>query len=267
VNVSQNIEYEFLRTQAVWTPKGKRQEVYLAKHNPNNSVTMTVRVVFLGDSDISRWPPSHYPTSSVVNNNAAAAATITCVNLAKGGAVMSDLLTQLKDWREDDNNISVESNNTTLIFVACAGENDVSSGQSIDKIQHSFTSFLEELFRLNSSTDEPNINNKHLIFFGPKLEPWLTNDHTSRKQYNKLSTALQRAIRKSSVSLSHSQNIVYIDCLTMFCTLESKDVPGAVHGGRAIPDRRYFDSDELHLNDLGYVIWKEILGEKIQRII
>jgi lysophospholipase L1-like esterase len=231
-------------------------------------VTMEVRVVFLGDSDISRWPPSHYPTSVVNNNAAAAATTITCVNLAKGGAVMSDLLTQLKDWREDGNNISVESNNTTLIFVACAGENDVSSGQSIDKIQHSFTSFLEELFRVGRATDETNIyNKKHLIFFGPKFEPWLTNDHTSRKQYNKLSTALQRAVRKSSVSSSHSQNIVYVDCLTMFCTSESKDVPGAVHGGRAIPDCRYFDSDELHLNDLGYDIWKEILDEKIQRII
>ncbi len=181
---------------------------------------------------------------------------------------MSDLLTQLKDWREDDNNISVESNNNTLIFVACAGENDVSSGQSIDKIQHSLTRFIEELFRVNHATDEPNINNKHLIFFGPKIEPWLTNDHTSRKQYNKLSTALQRAIRKSSVvSSSYSQNVVYVDCLTMFCTSESKDVPGAVHGGRAIPDRRYFDPDELHLNDLGYDIWKEILGQKIQSII
>ena len=230
----------------------------------------SVRVVFLGDSDISRWPPSHYPTS-VGNNNAAAAAVtaITCVNLAKGGAVMSDLLTQLKEWREDDNNNSVlQSNNNTLIFVACAGENDVSSGQSIDKIQHSFTSFIEELFRVNHATDEPsNINNKHLIFFGPKFEPWLTNDHTSRKQYNKLSTALQRTIRKSSVSSSHSKNIVYVDCLTMFCTSATKAVPGAVHGGRAIPDRRYFDSDELHLNDLGYDIWKEILDEKIQSII
>ena len=231
---------------------------------------MTVRVVFLGDSDISRWPPSHYPTSVVNNNAAAATTTITCVNLAKGGAVMLDLLTQLKDWREDDTNNSVLQSISTLIFVACAGENDVSSGQSIDKIQHSFTRFIEELFRVNYATGEPNenINNKHLIFFGPKFEPWLTNDHTSRKQYNKLSTALQRAIRKSSVvSSSDSQNIVYVDCLTMFCTSESKDVPGAVHGGRAIPDRRYFDSDELHLNDLGYDIWKEILGQKIQSII
>ena len=230
----------------------------------------SVRVVFLGDSDISRWPPSHYP-SSVVNNNAAAAVTtITCVNnLAKGGAVMSDLLTQLKEWREDDNNISVESNNT-IIFVACAGENDVSSGQSIDKIQHSFTHFIEKLFRVNHATDEPsNINNKHLIFFGPKFEPWLTNDHASRKQYKKLSTALQRTIRKSPVVSSslYSQNIVYVDCLTMFCTSATKDVPGAVHGGRAIPDRRYFDSDELHLSGLGYDIWKEILDEKIQSIM
>lgn len=219
---------------------------------------MAVRVVFLGDSDISRWPPSHYPSS----------ATITCVNFAKGGAVMLDLLTQLKDWREDDNNNSVQSN-STVIFVACAGENDVSSGKSIDKIQHSFTRFIEELFHANHATDdEQNINNKHLVFFGPKLEPWLTHDHTNRKQYNKLATALQRAIRKSSVSSSsYSPNIMYIDCFTMFCTSESKDVPGAVHGGRAIPDRRYFDSDELHLNDLGYEIWKEILDEKIQSII
>ena len=58
-----------------------------------------------------------------------------------------------------------------------------------------------------------------------------------------------------------------VDCLTMFCTSETKAVPGAVHGGRAIPDRRYFDSDELHLNNLGYDIWKEILDEKIQSIM
>ena len=243
------------------------------------------RVVFLGDSDISRWPPSIYP--SIIQNTTTAAAAgedchLNCVNVARGGAVMSDMLNQLKEWRDssssstssnvvDNNTESTTTNNNNnkddgiTIYIACAGENDISSGQSIDKIQHSFSSFLTELFRPKKQNliSNDGDNTHFLILLGPKLEPWLTNDHTSRKQYTKLSTALQRIIRKSP----DENNIVYVDCLTMFCTTESKDVPGAIHGGRAIPDRQYFDSDELHLSDEGYKVWKEVVDEKIQSII
>eukprot|EP00984_Skeletonema_dohrnii_P023173 scaffold12250_cov150-Skeletonema_dohrnii-CCMP3373.AAC.3 len=48
----------------------------------------------------------------------------------------------------------------------------------------------------------------------------------------------------------------------MFCTAETKAVPGAVHGGRAVPDRSYFDSDELHLNNEGYNVWRAIWGQQ-----
>ena len=49
----------------------------------------------------------------------------------------------------------------------------------------------------------------------------------------------------------------------MFCTTESKDVPGALHGGRASPDRTYFDPDGLHLSVEGYKVWREIVTKQI----
>lgn len=209
------------------------------------------RFVFLGDSDISRWPPSLYPS---IQKGTGEDYDIRCVNIAKGGAVISDMQSQLKTLRDCDEDVD----NSNTLFVACAGENDISSGQSIDMIQKAFTSFLEELF---GSQHIIHQQRKHLIFFGPKFEPWLTEDYASRKQYAKLSNALQRTIRK--IQESYKENIVYVDCLTMFCTAETKDVPGAVHGGRAIPNRNYFDSDELHLNDEGYKVWRDILKEKV----
>ena len=216
---------------------------------------MIDRIVFLGDSDISRWPSSLYP--SILKGTDEDYDT-RCVNISKGGAVISDMQSQLKTLRDCDE--EVDKANT--LFVACAGENDVSSGQSIDMIQKAFTSFLEELFGSEQITHQQS---KHLIFFGPKFEPWLTEDYASRKQYTKLSNALQRTIRK--IQESYKENIVYVDCLTMFCTAETKDVPGAVHGGRAMPNRSYFDSDELHLSDEGYEVWRDILKEKVEGIL
>ena len=222
---------------------------------------MIDRIVFLGDSDISRWPPSLYPS---IHEAAGVDRDTRCVNIAKGGAVMSDMQSQLKTLRDNGHE---EQDETSTIFVACAGENDISSGQSIYKIQKLFTSFLEELFRPNNkssiSTDMHQQSKILLIFLGPKFEPWLTEDFANRKRYTKLSNALQGTIRKNQEP--YTQHIVYVDCLTMFCTAESKDVPGAIHGGRAIPDRAYFDSDELHLSNEGYVMWRDIIQEKIQR--
>mmetsp|Transcript_18725 Transcript_18725/g.30673 ORF Transcript_18725/g.30673 Transcript_18725/m.30673 type:complete len:212 (-) Transcript_18725:194-829(-) len=206
---------------------------------------MVDRIILLGDSDVSRWPSSLYPGER-------------CVNIAKGGAVISDMQCQLNDWRDFDE----RDDESNTLFVACAGENDVSSGQPIDRIQTAFASFLVELFGHKQIITQQQ--SKHLIFFGPKFEPWLTEDYASRKQYTKLSNALQRTIRKIQVSLK--ENIVYVDCLTMFCTNETKDIPGAIHGGRALPNRTYFDSDELHLSEQGYKVWRDIVKEEIERI-
>lgn len=97
-----------------------------------------------------------------------------------------------------------------------------------------------------------------MVFLGPKYEPWLANDNSSRKQYTKLNNGFQRAVRKHSAS----DQIIYIDSLTLFCTKETASVPGAVYGGKAVPDNEFFDPDGLHLSDAGYRIWKQLVEEK-----
>jgi lysophospholipase L1-like esterase len=84
---------------------------------------------------------------------------------------------------------------------------------------------------------------------------------SSRKQYTKLSNSLQRTIRKHQGFTT--SRMVFVDCLTMFCTSQTSNVPGAVHGGRAIPDEKYFDDDRLHLSEDGYRVWKKIVEEEL----
>ena len=203
----------------------------------------SVSVVLIGDSDISRWPPSLYP-SSVVSN------------LGQSGATLSDLLPQLHQWLKDmPKNDTASSRDKIHIFVACAGENDIGSGRSVDGILETFRAFIDGLPDLSS----------YLLFLGPKFEPWLSEDFSSRKQYTKLSNALQRTIRKHP-RFSTNQ-IIFVDCLTMFCTKETSDVPGAVHGGKALPDKQFFNPDGLHLSEEGYGIWKHIILDKIDKIL
>lgn len=206
-------------------------------------------LILLGDSDISRWPPSLYPSS------ASAGSKEEVRNYGKGGAELADVSRQIDQWRvdmkDDDASDKKDATNADYIFVCCAGENDTGSGRSVDEILETFRTTLDKLF-------PPSCNNK-LIFIGPKFEPWLSNDNASRKQYTKLSSGFQRAIRKHHAC----DRISYIDCLTLFCTEESASVPGAVYGGKAMPDSRYFDADGLHLNDAGYGIWKRLVEEKM----
>ena len=59
----------------------------------------------------------------------------------------------------------------------------------------------------------------------------------------------------------HHQKLKFIDCLTLFCG-ETKDVPGALYGGKAVADDKYFKDDGLHLNDEGYKLWKDLLEKE-----
>jgi lysophospholipase L1-like esterase len=213
-------------------------------------MTNTIRFVLLGDSDISRWSPELYPRSD--NNDKV-------TNLGQSGAVLSELLLQLKKWRLEEQESPPDYIN---IFIACAGENDISSGRSVDSILQTFRSFLDELFQ--NSQQQQNETKIHLIFLGPKFEPWLSADMSSRKQYTKLSNAFERTIRKHPGFATN--RMVFIDCLTMFCTSETSSVPGAVHGGRAMPDETYFDEDGLHLSEAGYLVWKQIVEEQLGKM-
>ena len=53
----------------------------------------------------------------------------------------------------------------------------------------------------------------------------------------------------------------------MFCTQDTATVPGAVLGGKAMADSKYFEKDQLHLNATGYQHWKRIVEERIQDLL
>ncbi|EJK51994.1 hypothetical protein THAOC_28780, partial [Thalassiosira oceanica] len=124
---------------------------------------MPHRLVMLGDSDISRWPAGLRDLSPAPAEN-----------LAAGGAVMSDLLAQLGDWRSRGD--SEGEGNAAALFLCCAGENDVGSGRPVDAVLETLRRFLDEAVGGDSGDDR-------LVFVGPKLEPWLADDVRSRRLY------------------------------------------------------------------------------------
>ena len=44
-------------------------------------------------------------------------------------------------------------------------------------------------------------------------------------------------------------------------------MPGATYGGRAVLDSNYFDADGLHLNEVGYDVWKKMVEEQLADLI
>ena len=117
------------------------------------------------------------------------------------------------------------------------------------------------------SKDDYNELARRMIFFGPKYEPWLTHDAASRKLYTKLNSGLRRVVNTHPACSC----ITFIECLRMFCTIPASDCGGTVSNGSrdggAEPDDKYFHSDGLHLNDVGYGVWKRIVEEEISKIV
>jgi lysophospholipase L1-like esterase len=133
-------------------------------------------------------------------------------------------------------------------LVVCAGENDIGSGIAIAQSEGVFQKLLSML------------KTTHLIFLGPKFEPWLAQDMNSRKHYVQMSQAFQRCSQESGAS------VTFVNCLTMFCG-KTATLPGALFGGRAIPETQYFDDDQFHLSNAGYDAWQKVVEEKIVELL
>jgi lysophospholipase L1-like esterase len=219
-------------------------QILPADFMPVRPPNMIQKIVLLGDSDVSRWPSSLLPSIP---------SAAVFMHYAKSGACLVDLLQQIA--KHDQWEIQ-SGDRTNSLFVCCAGENDIGSGRTMEQMLGTFGAVLDALFTANNPDQRLQ---SRMIFFGPKFEPWMTDDNSSRKKYVKLNNGFQRAIRKHRAF----DRIIYVDCLTLFCTKETASEPGAVYGGRAIPDIQYFDSDGLHLNDAGYSVWKQIVAVKI----
>lgn len=204
------------------------------------------RVALVGDSDISRWPAQLLPS--------APACSPSSKPIVKGrpGATLDELAPMVDSALADIPNSP--NNDHVIILVLCAGENDLGQGYSIGKAISSFETAIDACFVRRQS----KVN---VIFLGPKFEPWLIGDHTARKQYLKLSKGMRRAAERHG----HSARITYVDCLTMFCG-DSADVPGALTS-KAVPERKYFHDDGLHLSNEGYEIWKGIVESEMLKCV
>lgn len=195
------------------------------------------RLVLIGDSDIAYWPKSLYPTYR--------GQTLPSIVSGHSGAILSEIVPAMEL-------VLKENKSYDLFIIVCAGENDIGEGISLDETLHS----LERLVNLivPQTTSSNNKRNHQLLFLGPKFEPWLEDDAASKKKYAKMSRVFKRFFERHL----HSEMLHYIDCLTMFCG-SSATIPGAVLGGKAKAEYRYFASDRLHLSDHGYRIWKEAI--------
>lgn len=136
-----------------------------------------------------------------------------------------------------------------LLFVLCAGENDVDMGISLDSTIRA----MEDM--LASIVEDSGLPVKHVLILGPKFEPWQQDDPASKKKYSKLSRSMDRACQRRSSHGSHHP-ISFLDSLTLFCG-DSASKPGAALMGKAQADPTYFASDQLHLSPEGYEIWKD----------
>ena len=199
-------------------------------------------LLLVGDSDVSRWPAELLPQCC-----SAIQQTITS---GHSGATLQEIIPNVKAAIENENGAD------SLVLVACAGENDIGNGCSLDETLSAFQELVHVFFPGDTTTT------RRLIFLGPKLEPWLEDDPLSRKQYVKLSKALQRACNKHE----RCNEIVFVDCLTMFCG-DSGNLPGALYGGAAKADPHYFANDRLHLSNEGYQVWKQAVEDHLSDIL
>lgn len=125
----------------------------------------TGALMLVGDSDIARWPSELLPKSDTL---------LLRQTLTRGhsGATLQEIVPCVQEALE------VIQPAETIVLVACAGENDIGSGCSLNDT----LSALQELIRLFFRNDANEAKNKRLVFLGPKLEPWLDNDPVSRKK-------------------------------------------------------------------------------------
>jgi len=255
-----------------------------------DQLKLKIALVLVGDSDMKRWSDTEehlLPSLSSKQNLAHHHITLTHFHQhAKSGAVMQNLSKQVTKAMKEVNDSSRGPFDTT-VFIACAGENDLSSNTPIDNIMLSFEAAVETIFESNANASVCS-NQRHLIFIGPKVEPWMETDELdARKGYFTLSERLNQTCQRfrGAISEKHAghgpggasthdcdaagsgRSIVYIDSLTMFCgETSSLSVIGGV-GGKAIAEKSYFNEDGLHLSHDGYEVWKREVEAVLERLI
>ena len=159
------------------------------------------------------------------------------------------------------NNKKNNTNNTVcLIFFGPKFEpwQDIEEGNSTYSVNYSkkqysalSRSFQRCLVEVNNDNNNNNDRNKN-------------NSNNNDDKYQKYTTTSRRTTSNGTVTTNYHS--YYINCLTMFCTATTACVPGAILCGRAQADPNLFKHDQLHLNDHGYTIWKDVVETILKQI-
>jgi len=246
------------------------------------------------------------------------------LNVSKYGALFGDVRAQIQNAQDqlqqlrrsssggegpaassqtkEETDDASEPHPTVVVFLVCAGENDISSGASMEQVISSFEQTVYQIYGRTKDDDsataskQPNTLDAaattatyhHLVLLiGPKLEPWLSGDTASRKRYVTLNRTLRRSCRRLQQELGNGttttstngeqrndnngssttigRTIAYLDCMTTFCCDPQQPPMAAKRGG--IPDKRYFEEDGLHLSLRGYGIWKGLVESTVETML
>ena len=264
------------------------------------------RLIVVGDSDIAYWPKALLPSLAAAHADVGVGASagagkiddddetdewLPALVSGHSGALLAEVVPHLQKALEESSLLLSQTHggNTVrgggtkpnardaLVIVACAGENDIGEGLSLEKSAEALQEFVDVVY-LEQSYTYTN-ESRYLFFLGPKFEPWLEHDPSYKKQYNNMAIAFQRCLQEYEIPTGSSDNkknnsddgndhgqILFIDCLTMFCG-DTANIPGARFGGRAKADPRFFASDQLHLSNEGYAVWKDVVEQKIRQFL
>ena len=181
-------------------------------------------IIFIGDSDITHWSTLTSPKASVPaassckqkgtqkgnsesSEESSEELSSGCVVHATSGFTSIDVLNSIQ---------TLEALPSTHAVIVC-GENDLStmnsgSGGSSDipYIQSIASTILDIINTLLDSNTQSHISISHILFFGPKLEPWLSNDVPSMLSYCNLHNQISYSLK------SLAPKVTYIDNLKRF---------------------------------------------------
>jgi lysophospholipase L1-like esterase len=217
------------------------------------------QLLLVGDSDIEYWPEKLFPQirDDDDDDDDSYQHYLEIQHSGHSGATLTEILPYIESLLSSEPNTKddVGDDDPYLSFVVvCAGENDIGQGKSLE----SSVEALRQMMGLVLFDTRTRRRRRHFIFLGPKFEPWLEDDYDSKKQYATMSRSFERCCHEFGEERNVTNNVHFIDCLTMFCG-DTANIPGAALGGRAKAEEKYFSSDRLHLNDEGYKVWKSVV--------
>ncbi|GMH99725.1 hypothetical protein TrLO_g1762 [Triparma laevis f. longispina] len=214
------------------------------------SSLLNLPILFLGDSDITHW--SALPSNSLTH----ATSGFTSIDVLNSLSLLSSPCSS-----KDNGNDSKEVEEVTHCVMVC-GENDLSCSIEISYI-HSVVSTIKDTIASLPST-LPML--RHLLFLGPKLEPWQSNNLSSILSYLNLHNQLSYSLPKLEID---NLQITYIDNFSKFTTSSKLTYDlgmflRSLKEGEVLEfeiERKWFKEDCLHLSEEGYGVWEGIVRE------